>query len=1297
MANTTPTSSKTSTGLNLLSVGLDGFMRGLGINSHLSSSMLQGMYSANSNPRTASPSETKDESPLDRVYVDGVGREDTSTYRDAVRVVKDSERLAATDQVEAIRRLDTGFIKLATFVQGEFTKIRTSVKDHAVNINKLADQNLQLQRRQRALDDQIKFLSSQQRGVGGKDNGELESLKRRLVALEGRKPEGGGGGGPGLGDIPWWRRSPPPAASGAKPGIRGPWGRMGMLATTALMGATIAAPLAMLQTGDELAIDTTSKITQAAVAKYGKATVMAARRKFKPWYLGPVGESYYDPDQTNNSNDMEWSAKLLVETHATSTAPSPGRGPATWQRPGEPSAQNMDRHTFNQWLQQSQSGVAPGSGFNSSFGSRMGNPFTSGAGQPSAGGFGGNRTFRPNATGGRSSSGARSGSGGVQTPATVTEAPKPWAFSMNQGQSGVPLGGGSPVPATAGDFLDPRTNPGVNPEALKIFEGKKLPSAFRTNNPGAYSIAGVNPNPAPGMSPAGREPGYVGAELRPANEGGYYAKYSTPEHGVNASSNLLLKKFSQGHDSIHGIITKGGWADRGQGEYEAAMAKHMGVGINDKLDFSKPEIRAKWLAGASAHEAGSRKGSTMIPLYNPEVFRRGTTGDFPGGANYSGWNQPKGVDQMLSGKTNPNPAEPYPSGKGVADMMKLLKGDSGGGGTATSFGPVNANDKFGSMKNVTPWIPEYRDGEKYEFNAARSDKVPHEFGPNMKTITLDSGRKLTVNEAMADRYKGFYNELEARGYNIKSLEGYNPRAGQHGVGNATDLNPNDNPFHKWVGGKHPPSDLPPNVEPLAWKYGISWGARFGDPMHFEGMGKETWNSKLEQLQQKGFITAEEAQNYRKQQWGSATTTAAATPVQRDSATTTPDATAVTATTQKNRPAHITGMLNLPASATFPEGGKYNFGSGGANPKFPSTPYGEYSLTPAPAGSIIQNYLKGENPATGKDSTYAFNMDPNTKKGGDVFDPKVNRIRNDMEIHMVPGGVKSSLDKLYTAGCLGIPAAQYPQFVKHMEELAKEKGGLKIIMSPPSEPGGQHQYHVLGKNDPNPNGKPTKVIDVNNSAAITPLKGAAPAIPPPAKQVEKVTETATVEKPQVTAIPGKGVAIATDDHPTIVKPAQIERRTIATDDHPTIEKAPVEWGANNVKSYGPPEKPRGLFPLGNRSVPTDDSPTIVKPDATNVTTPKDSSVPIDDKPTIDKSRSSDVATDDNPKIEKADEGKTEGGSTPAKGSGGDNDKTGGYGPINTGGNSSTDFGPSPGSDGYGDSKDSPDNNGGICAI
>jgi hypothetical protein len=47
--------------------------------------------------------------------------------------------------------------------------------------------------------------------------------------------------------------------------------------------------------------------------------------------------------------------------------------------------------------------------------------------------------------------------------------------------------------------------------------------------------------------------------------------------------------------------------------------------------------------------------------------------------------------------------------------------------------------------------------------------------------------------------------------------------------------------------------MPEDVEEMAWKRGISWGGRFGDPMHFEVMSPEAAAHKMKILEDRGLI------------------------------------------------------------------------------------------------------------------------------------------------------------------------------------------------------------------------------------------------------------------------------------------------------------------------------------------------------------------------------------------------------------------------------------------------------------
>lgn len=115
-------------------------------------------------------------------------------------------------------------------------------------------------------------------------------------------------------------------------------------------------------------------------------------------------------------------------------------------------------------------------------------------------------------------------------------------------------------------------------------------------------------------------------------------------------------------------------------------------------------------------------------------------------------------------------------------------------------------------------------------------------GTNLTTITTASGKKVTVHSAAAPYFKGFLDDLEAQGYQINSLGGYNMRnkAGgggisQHAYGNAIDINPYANPF-----GRRLVTDMPPNIRDLARKWNLRWGGDWNsvkDAMHFEWNGQ----------------------------------------------------------------------------------------------------------------------------------------------------------------------------------------------------------------------------------------------------------------------------------------------------------------------------------------------------------------------------------------------------------------------------------------------------------------------------
>ena len=122
-------------------------------------------------------------------------------------------------------------------------------------------------------------------------------------------------------------------------------------------------------------------------------------------------------------------------------------------------------------------------------------------------------------------------------------------------------------------------------------------------------------------------------------------------------------------------------------------------------------------------------------------------------------------------------------------------------------------------------------------------------GIPLTRVRSKSGKTAEVALALATRFQGFIDDLEATGYKIKIMGGFRkdgPPPGNvdgkgprfaHPYGAAIDINFPDNPAftgkaeNKW-------GDFPSNSGDLAAKYGLGWGGHFDDAMHFSAMRSE---------------------------------------------------------------------------------------------------------------------------------------------------------------------------------------------------------------------------------------------------------------------------------------------------------------------------------------------------------------------------------------------------------------------------------------------------------------------------
>lgn len=164
-------------------------------------------------------------------------------------------------------------------------------------------------------------------------------------------------------------------------------------------------------------------------------------------------------------------------------------------------------------------------------------------------------------------------------------------------------------------FMDPRTSGKLRPEILEKYKDKKFPVSIRNNNIGAISLSDDSNTFVTGME------GYVGKTPRPADEGGYYAKYATPEHGVAAASKNLENYYKKGINTPEGIVRK--WARDANQNYIGTVVSYLNsagykVDQTSQLDLTDPNVRIAILKAKSAFESGAG-----VPVYTDDVYVTG--------------------------------------------------------------------------------------------------------------------------------------------------------------------------------------------------------------------------------------------------------------------------------------------------------------------------------------------------------------------------------------------------------------------------------------------------------------------------------------------------------------------------------------------------------------------------------------------------------------------------------------------------------------------------------------------------
>jgi hypothetical protein len=134
---------------------------------------------------------------------------------------------------------------------------------------------------------------------------------------------------------------------------------------------------------------------------------------------------------------------------------------------------------------------------------------------------------------------------------------------------------------------------------------RSLPRSVRNNNPGNIEA-----------SPwAQKQQGYVGSD-------GRFAIFEKPEHGASAMDNLLVGYANRGLMTPASII--GRWSptsDPGNApgstsNYAQHVAKKLGVGPDDRIDMSDPNIRSTLASAMAEVEGGTRTGKPTANVVN---------------------------------------------------------------------------------------------------------------------------------------------------------------------------------------------------------------------------------------------------------------------------------------------------------------------------------------------------------------------------------------------------------------------------------------------------------------------------------------------------------------------------------------------------------------------------------------------------------------------------------------------------------------------------------------------------------
>lgn len=181
---------------------------------------------------------------------------------------------------------------------------------------------------------------------------------------------------------------------------------------------------------------------------------------------------------------------------------------------------------------------------------------------------------------------------------------------------GAATGGGKAAPAPMATLGNPSV--AASPRGVAVAETPQDVARLEAQSSGGTQFGNRNePRGLRNNNPGNIESGRFAATVQ-GFEGsdGRFARYATPEQGIQAADKLLQTYAGRGLNTVAGIVNR--WApptENNTGAYVASVARELGVDPNQPLDMGNWETRQKLIAAKIRVENGKQP-------YSEDVFQR---------------------------------------------------------------------------------------------------------------------------------------------------------------------------------------------------------------------------------------------------------------------------------------------------------------------------------------------------------------------------------------------------------------------------------------------------------------------------------------------------------------------------------------------------------------------------------------------------------------------------------------------------------------------------------------------------